>query len=241
MDPLAEKYYNTSPYAQCLNNPVNAVDRDGRLVIFINGMHNGSGGKSKYWERENYLIGFDNAVMLHLNDFNAKYIDGSVGGRKNVTNNISAIYRHTAGYNQGWDDLDGILKQTLDDNGNIKETIKIITHSMGAAYAKGYVLAIIQRMKVNGYSDEFIKQLIEFEADFAPYQPDKQEANPNVKTYQFSHSKDWVAGKDKMEGTEYMNTSSDANQTHWIEDFMNQVKNLPAGNYRVVNGQIVPN
>jgi RHS repeat-associated protein len=30
MDPMAEKYYNTSPYVQCLNNPVRYVDPDGR-------------------------------------------------------------------------------------------------------------------------------------------------------------------------------------------------------------------
>ena len=29
VDPLAEKYYNVSPYAYCANNPVNAVDLDG--------------------------------------------------------------------------------------------------------------------------------------------------------------------------------------------------------------------
>lgn len=32
IDPLAEKYYNVSPYAYCNNNPVNAVDPDGRDV-----------------------------------------------------------------------------------------------------------------------------------------------------------------------------------------------------------------
>ena len=29
-DPLAEKYYNLSPYAYCANNPVNFVNPDGR-------------------------------------------------------------------------------------------------------------------------------------------------------------------------------------------------------------------
>lgn len=32
MDPLCEKYYNWSPYAYCLNNPVKFVDPDGRIV-----------------------------------------------------------------------------------------------------------------------------------------------------------------------------------------------------------------
>ena len=34
-DPLAEKYYNISPYAYCANNPVNFVDPDGRFIGFI--------------------------------------------------------------------------------------------------------------------------------------------------------------------------------------------------------------
>ena len=34
-DPLAEKYYNLSPYAYCANNPVNFVDPDGRFIGFI--------------------------------------------------------------------------------------------------------------------------------------------------------------------------------------------------------------
>ena len=33
-DPLAEKYYSTSPYAFCNNNPVNFVDPDGRDPIY---------------------------------------------------------------------------------------------------------------------------------------------------------------------------------------------------------------
>ena len=31
-DPLSEKYYDTSPYAFCANNPVNLVDPDGRKI-----------------------------------------------------------------------------------------------------------------------------------------------------------------------------------------------------------------
>jgi RHS repeat-associated protein len=38
MDPLAEKYYNISPYVYCLNNPVKYVDLDGRKVYFAPGV-----------------------------------------------------------------------------------------------------------------------------------------------------------------------------------------------------------
>ena len=34
MDPLCEKYYSTSPYAWCANNPVNYVDPDGGKVVY---------------------------------------------------------------------------------------------------------------------------------------------------------------------------------------------------------------
>lgn len=32
VDPMAEKYYHISPYVYCMNNPVNAIDPDGRKV-----------------------------------------------------------------------------------------------------------------------------------------------------------------------------------------------------------------
>lgn len=35
IDPHAEKYYSTSPYVYCNNNPVNMIDPDGRDAIFI--------------------------------------------------------------------------------------------------------------------------------------------------------------------------------------------------------------
>lgn len=36
MDPLCEKYYNFHPYAYCMNNPMNAVDPDGKDWIYAN-------------------------------------------------------------------------------------------------------------------------------------------------------------------------------------------------------------
>jgi RHS repeat-associated protein len=36
VDPLAEDYYNVSPYVYCMNNPTNAIDPDGRKVYTTN-------------------------------------------------------------------------------------------------------------------------------------------------------------------------------------------------------------
>lgn len=57
MDPLAVEYAPISPYAYVANNPVNAIDTDGRRILFVNGYWNswigGMIGSSypgkKYW------------------------------------------------------------------------------------------------------------------------------------------------------------------------------------------------
>lgn len=43
-----------------------------------------------------------------------------------------------------------------------------------------------------------------------------------------------------MPGADKIQSNEDANQIHSIFSFMNQVSKLPAGNYKVVNGQIIP-
>ena len=50
MDPLCEKYYSTSPYAYCDNNPVNAIDPDGRYVwLLYNVTINGETTQKKFY------------------------------------------------------------------------------------------------------------------------------------------------------------------------------------------------
>ena len=68
MDPLCEKYYDTSPYAYCLNNPVNAVDPDGKSTWVIyqgNGKYQIVGGSvndkdrniySGYYNKDNQFV-----------------------------------------------------------------------------------------------------------------------------------------------------------------------------------------
>ena len=235
VDPLAEKYYSVSPYVQYGNNPVNVVDPDGRLVIFINGMHlDGSGGTQAYWGKDGI---FATKVQNYLKDYSTPiFRDGSVGGLQNIKNNISAEYRYNMGNYEGNLDAEDIINRITDKNGNFKETIKIITHSMGAAYAKGYVSALVNYFILH----DIPLSLLEFEADFALFQPKKQNANIMVPTYQFSHSNDKVAGNDKMWGATQMNTSRDEKQGHGISTFIDQINNLPEGRYKFENGKIVP-
>lgn len=189
-----------SPYSFCAANPINAVDPSGNLTIFINGFHCGDGGKSQYWE------GVDKMVMKATNDPKALYIDGSIGGIFNLalvavlTKDISAILslsnvnpnrRKAAGYGLGV--KKAVANQLKTDNG---EKIRIITHSMGAAAAKGF----IQGAK-SVLGNSFTKN-IEYEIDLAPYQPNRQSAVPGIKTYTIQHRDDKVARQSLMKGAE---------------------------------------
>lgn len=55
MDPMCEKYYNVSPYAYCANNPVNAIDIDGRFISYFDRMSKGKYVYSKGDFYENSL------------------------------------------------------------------------------------------------------------------------------------------------------------------------------------------
>lgn len=116
IDPKAELYFQIAPYAYAANTPVNAIDPDGRIVIFINGNHyDGSGGSSKYWrgvfvgssydDRKTYHPwAFDKAVMNHFNDNNSSlpasfnaYKDGALGGNAPSNGNLSVDSRMPTG------------------------------------------------------------------------------------------------------------------------------------------------
>jgi RHS repeat-associated protein len=106
-DDKAELYYATSPYVYALNQPVNAVDPDGNLVIFVNGNYyfRFSAPGASYWQTttrekigERYAgqkwgeewytpvysykpLAFDKLVMNQLDDHAPpRYYDGSIGG-----------------------------------------------------------------------------------------------------------------------------------------------------------------
>ena len=66
VDPLAEKYPNISPYTYVANNPINAIDPDGKLIIFINGQHYGDGGRREYWNK------LDNTIANRFKDYRAR-------------------------------------------------------------------------------------------------------------------------------------------------------------------------
>ena len=211
VDPLAEKYYHLSPYAYCGNNPVNAVDPDGSLILFINGFHTGDGASSSYWG------GLDSQIMQLVEDYNVEYIDGSMGGiynsiLSNISNLSASQFGNTMTASNDLKDFNNLypsarfkigelygFKYAKEYFGRLKEgeTIKLVTHSMGAAFAKGLIQGLQNFANSNDINAE---GLIESELDLAPYQPDKQTAASNVATTAISHLYDWIARYKPIKG-----------------------------------------
>ena len=174
-----------------MNNPINAIDPDGNVVIFVNGQHGGSGGTKSYWG------GVDKTVMNRIGDHHARYYDGASGGWANTAtrgpltgSNLFAGNRRRAGMRQATKDAGSII------GGMEKgESIKVVTHSMGGAYGKGFIKGIEKYAKQND-----IKVNIEFEVDLAPFQPEHQTAVEGVRTIQVSHEGDAVANTLQNDG-----------------------------------------
>lgn len=178
------------------------VDPSGNAVVFINGFDTGNGGTSDYWK------GTDCEIMDRLNDHNPYYRDGSPGrnpfGKANRPEN-----REQAGYNDG-------LNIDLPKD----EPIFLATHSMGGAYGKGFARALKER----GYN-------VQHEYDFAPYQPEAQQAV--VPTSQYGHRDDMVtrhnSTHNQIQGSEsysYTTAGQGPVGSHQMVSFRNEISTI---------------
>jgi RHS repeat-associated protein len=257
MDNLSELYFNNSSYVYALNTPVQAIDPDGNVVIFINGQHSGDGGKPQYWRqyervlrfnsnltgsisyRKEEVFAFDTAVMSHLQDNKPIYKDGAIGGFKNTLwetdsskINLWSSNRINAGYEQGQKDASMIIANLAKDKttGEIVETIKIITHSMGGAYGKGYVKALKEYIKT--LPKEQQKQVkITLVADFDPFQAGRLSADPDIYTQQFTHLGGFWGLAEERQGGLSDENYYETDGEHSIFTFFSDISNLQEGTY----------
>ncbi|WKZ76304.1 MAG: hypothetical protein QY303_05265 [Vicingaceae bacterium] len=138
VDPLASDYPSLSPYNFVANNPLNAIDPDGRKIIFVNGYYNtgdgtmpryisknviGTVGGEGYWSSS-----FISGAKTFFNDQSTGFVDGR--GAWNSTGEE----RFNAGYAYAKANLSTITAGMVEG-----ETVKIVSHSMGAAYAEGMI------------------------------------------------------------------------------------------------------
>lgn len=137
VDPLAADYPSLSPYVFVANNPINAIDPDGRKIIFVNGFyHTGGSGDSPVPDRYVGTTGgrgywgasFISGAKTFFNDKKTGFVDGR--GSWSSTGEE----RYNAGYAYAKANLSTITDGMVDG-----ETVKIVSHSMGAAYAEGMI------------------------------------------------------------------------------------------------------
>jgi RHS repeat-associated protein len=137
MDPLAEKYYSVSPYAYCLNNPVNAIDIEGQKVVFINGYlgFGSPNGGAAYWNST-----FVQGSQTYFNDNTTPYFTDVEHGLLST-----ASWRHSKGYNYAKENYKSLI-----DGMKEGETFKLVSHSMGGAFSTG----IQQYLEEQGWAVE---------------------------------------------------------------------------------------
>ena len=146
VDPLQKKYPDLSPYQYCANSPISAKDPDGRVIIFINGLWTPGTGVNAplkpYWNvsDEQWITNAQNRIGDHAQPI---YYDGSLGGTEALLkyNRVTNIpgFRAEAGEQVGYKEAATIIK-----NLSKGETIKIVTNSMGTAFARGFTKGFLK-------------------------------------------------------------------------------------------------
>lgn len=189
---------------------------------------------------------FDISVMNQLGDHRALYRDGAMGGTANTNwetnfskNNLFSSSRINGGYEQGKKDAKSIIANLARDKttGEIVETIKIITHSMGGAYGKGYVKALKEYIKTLPKEMQY-QVKISMVVDYDPYQAGSLTADGEIPTWQKMHKGfwnifglGWLANENEN-GKVETTTNTDSSTDHSIMSFMSDIKNLSEGTYK---------
>ena len=210
IDPLAAQYPFASPYHFALNTPIQAKDPDGKLVVFVNGYHNGflgllglgfntfsklDGNPQGYWH------GMDMKFRERIGDQNAYYTDG---GTKNAWSSYQN--RYIQGLNEGVAMIQkiksGDIKIQFDENGKPTETIKIVMHSQGVAKGNG----MSDALTAAGYK-------VEVAYDIAGKQLDKAYPSSAERDVQYGSDKDFIAPQFNQLGIKEQYQLSDDKKT----------------------------
>ncbi|MGN8071588.1 DUF6443 domain-containing protein [Mucilaginibacter sp. 22184] len=208
IDPKSQLLEIVSPYIYSLNNPVNFIDRDGELPIFINGRVFGGDserGNASYWDAQ--LLRTIASSGIPNPGGTSFYVDGdrymyNFGSTHEVRNagwlegGGVPEKRRDAGREIGKEDFEKILAQLARDpkTGKITEKIQIYTHSRGAAFGAGYTEALLEMIKQ--HADEFAdaENEIDFVYNMGPHQSWGVSDPKGVDAYSDHHDKDFLSG-----------------------------------------------
>ena len=151
-DPLCEKYYSLSPYNYCGNNPVNAIDEEGKKTIFVNGKIGWGSPEAgaPYWgQYGNNPSSFIKGALNYFQDNTYFILSADYGWLS------SAEARFNIGYEYAKNNID-YLTMDLKEG----EAFNFVSHSMGAALTEG----IAKFLNENGYTVSNIVHINPFQA-----------------------------------------------------------------------------
>jgi RHS repeat-associated protein len=157
IDPIEENNTGWGSYVYTLNTPIRAIDPDGRVVLFFNG-RNGpflpfpddkeaeSGGSRAYWReiRDERVYAWDKLVMDRIRDHKARYYDGAGGPGNTIAakeRQFNPLQRFTDGFALGQSQASAIIM-----NLESGESIKIVSHSMGAMFGRGFMFGVLSEL-----------------------------------------------------------------------------------------------
>ena len=200
-DVKSDKYLAYSPFNYALNNPGNCIDPDGRLVIFVNGHWNRilhtlglspGGSKEEYW---NYFSSkFVQAARTFFNAGNNEanhFVDGSslFGGDQ------SGADRYKLGEQYAKDHYEELIAGMKEN-----ETVKIVGHSEGAAFAAGIAAYLSKQFGRRGSANNPVEAILYLSPDEA----DEFASPASITAYQIHAVDDLVAPFIKIKGVDYL-------------------------------------
>ena len=186
-DPLERKYPNVNSYCYAKGNQLSFIDRDGRLIIFINGKIGGGSplaGES-YWNKS-----FVSGAKAFFGDNNVYFSNNDYGYFSTARGRENEGYEYAKKNYPTW-----VNKM------NDGESFKLVSHSMGAAFSKG----------VEKYIKEQGDRNVDYNVMINSYQINKirNEANNNVFDIDYQNTNDPVLflfdpnlGKGKLKNAE---------------------------------------
>jgi hypothetical protein len=210
MDALSEKYTNLSPFSYVANNVVNAIDPDGRLIIFVGGLRMPSFGldqtligkrgfyssETKFGDRGygwEYFSGKKNSFgetwnltrtfQDFHNDKNVLFTSGSAGNWSSAETRMENGRQSAKRFYRKWKKG----KVTLADG----EAIRIVSHSQGGAHAAGFA------DQLRTYKDESGQSIFNIEVIYyiTPHQGANITHPSGIAGFQFSHPNDAISGE----------------------------------------------